>query len=140
MYMKEELRLALIIEELGRDPWTVLGKVADPWTVLGKVADPWTVLGKVADPWTVLERLWILGQSSLQSIFLVLKYINEPRVGESANFLAALAPAPDFFFKKLRLLIFSQAAPAPAHGIFFEPLWLRLQGAKKNQLRLLTIG
>ena len=120
MYMKEELRLALIIEELGRDPWTVLGKVADPWTVL--------------------ERLWILGQSSLQSIFLVLKYINEPRVGESANFLAALAPAPDFFFKKLRLLIFSQAAPAPAHGIFFEPLWLRLQGAKKNQLRLLTIG
>ena len=50
---------------------------------------------------------------------------------EPANFLAA--PAPDFFFKRLWLLIFSQAAPAP--GIFFEPLWLQ-----KKRLRLLTIG
>ena len=33
------------------------------------------------------------------------------RAGEPANFFAA--PAPDFFFKRLRLLIFSQAAPAP---------------------------
>ena len=39
------------------------------------------------------------------------------RAGEPANFLAA--PAPDFFFKRLRLLIFfSQAAPAP--GFFFR--------------------
>ena len=34
------------------------------------------------------------------------------RAWEPANFLAA--PAPDFFFKRLRLLVFSQAAPAPA--------------------------
>ena len=36
------------------------------------------------------------------------------RAGEPANFLAA--PAPHFFFKRLRLrlLVFSQAAPAPA--------------------------
>ena len=38
------------------------------------------------------------------------------RVGEPADFLAA--PAPDFFFKRLPLLIFSQSAPAP--GIFFS--------------------
>ena len=36
------------------------------------------------------------------------------RAGEPANFF----PAPDFFFKRLRLLIFSQAAPAPAPGFF----------------------
>ena len=30
------------------------------------------------------------------------------RAGEPANFLAAPASAPDFFFKRLRLLIFSQ--------------------------------
>ena len=37
------------------------------------------------------------------------------RAGEPANFLAA--PAPDFFFKRLRLLIFL-ATPAP--GFFFH--------------------
>ena len=37
---------------------------------------------------------------------------------EPANFLAA--PAPDFFFKRLRLLLFFQAAPAPAPGIFLS--------------------
>ena len=40
----------------------------------------------------------------------------EFRAGEPANFLSA--PAPHFFFKRLRLLVFSQAAPAP--GIFFR--------------------
>ena len=37
------------------------------------------------------------------------------------------------FFKWLRLLFFSQAAPAPAPGFFFKRL--RLQGAKNTQLR-----
>ena len=46
------------------------------------------------------------------------------------------APAPDFFFKRLRLLIFSQATPAP--GIFFERLRLRFQGAKKSGSWLLV--
>ena len=40
----------------------------------------------------------------------------EFRAGEPAYFLAATAP--DFFLKRLRVLIFSQAAPAP--GIFFS--------------------
>ena len=68
------------------------------------------------------------------------------RAGEPANFLGlrlltffqaapalapASAPAPDFF---------SQATPAPAPGFFFKRL--RLQGAKitRLRLRLLTIG
>ena len=38
------------------------------------------------------------------------------RVGELANFSVALAP--DFFFKRLQLLIISQVAPAPV--IFFR--------------------
>ena len=52
------------------------------------------------------------------------------RAGEPANSLAA--PAPDFFFKRLRFLTFFQAAPAP--DFFPTRLWLRLrlQGAKKN--------
>ena len=36
------------------------------------------------------------------------------RAGEPANFLLAPAPAPDFFSKRLRLLVFFQVAPAPA--------------------------
>ena len=47
-----------------------------------------------------------------------------PRAGEPANVLAA--PAPHFFF---------HGAPAPD----FFPKRLRLQGAKKNRLRLLNI-
>ena len=47
--------------------------------------------------------------------------------GESASYLAA--PANDFFFKRLCLMIFSQAAPAPAPGIL-------LRGHKKPALAL----
>ena len=50
----------------------------------------------------------------------------EFRAGEPENFLAA--PAPNFFFKRLRLLIFPQAAPAP--GIFFERLDSGSKGLK----------
>ena len=52
------------------------------------------------------------------------------RAGEQANFLAA--PAPDFFFKRLllRLLIFSEAAPAP--GIFFEQATAPAPRGQKN--------
>ena len=56
-----------------------------------------------------------------KNIILFLKI----RAGEPANFLAS--PAPDFFPKWLRLLVF-----------FFERL--RLQDAKKKRLRPLTIG
>ena len=42
------------------------------------------------------------------------------------------APAPDFFFKRLWLLIFSQAAPAP--GIFF--LAAPAPRGHRNRLRL----
>ena len=48
--------------------------------------------------------------------------IIKTRAGEPANFFAALAP--DFFPKRLRLLVF-----------FFERL--RLQGAKNTRLRLI---
>ena len=59
-----------------------------------------------------------------------------PRAGEPANFLAAPAPAPDFFFKRLQLLIFF---PSGSGSCFFFKL-LRLQGDKNTRLRLLTIG
>ena len=55
------------------------------------------------------------------------------RAREPANFLAA--PAPDFFFKQLRLLIFF---PSGSGSCFFF-WWLQLPGAKKR-LWLLTIG
>ena len=51
------------------------------------------------------------------------------RAGEPVNFLAA--PAPDFFFKRLRLLIFS---PSGFSSWFFFKR-LRLQGAKNTWLR-----
>ena len=53
------------------------------------------------------------------------------RAGEPANFLAALAP--DFFFKRLRLLIFFPSGSGS--WFFFERL--RLQGSKNSRLRLL---
>ena len=56
------------------------------------------------------------------------------RAEEPANFLMAMAPAPYFFSKRLRFLIFSQAP-----GFFFFER-LRLQGAKNMRLRLSTIG
>ena len=49
--------------------------------------------------------------------------------GSGSRLFFQAAPAPDFFF---------QAAPAPV--FFFKRLRLRLQGAKNNRLRLLTIG
>ena len=61
------------------------------------------------------------------------------RAWEPANFL--MAPAPDFFFKRLRLLIFFPKRLQLQLQVFFpERLRLRLQGAKQNQLRLLIIG
>ena len=73
-----------------------------------------------------------------KTILLLLIYFSmvKFRAGEPANILAA--PALDFFFKRLRLLIFSQAAPASAPGFFFKRLRLQFQGAKNT--RLLTIG
>ena len=45
----------------------------------------------------------------------IFNMIPKVRAGESANFLAAPAPTPDFFPKRLRLLVFFfRAAPAPA--------------------------
>ena len=55
----------------------------------------------------------------LKAIVLIESTSFQPKVsraGEPANFLAA--SAPDFFFKRLRLLIFSQTAPAT--GFFYR--------------------
>ena len=63
-------------------------------------------------------------KNRIYRIYFVYTY-NNTRAGEPATFLAA--PAPDFFIKRLRLLVF-----------LFERLWLRLrlwhrlQGAKKT--------
>ena len=54
----------------------------------------------------------------------------ETKAGEPANFLAA--PAPDFFLKQLRLLIFFPSGSGSWY--FFGAA--RLQGAKNTQLRL----
>ena len=43
------------------------------------------------------------------------------------------------FFKRLRLLVFFQAAPAPVPNFFFKRPRLRLQGLKTMRLRLFTI-
>ena len=98
-------------------------------------------------------------ENNLQNICLKIYYLSffhtstfkirdiSTRAGEPANFLAAPAPAPDFFLKRrwlrlqLWLLIFFQAATALAPGIFlFEWPRLRLQGAKNTRLRLLLLG
>ena len=42
----------------------------------------------------------------------------ESRAEESGNFLAAPAPAPEFFFQAAPAPAFSQGAPTP--GIFFQ--------------------
>ena len=59
-----------------------------------------------------------------------------PRAGESANVLAAPAPAPDFFVqvvpdpdffpKRLRLLFFFQTVPAPRSLAPAPDYWLSL--------------
>ena len=54
----------------------------------------------------------------MQTNIFLIKLI---RAGEPANFLAAPAPAPHFFFQAaLAPGFFSKAAPAPAPGIFFR--------------------
>ena len=53
------------------------------------------------------------------------------RAGEPANFFPA--PAPHFFFKRLRLLIFFPSGSGSGSRFFFKRL--RLQGAKNTQLR-----
>ena len=79
---------------------------------------------------------WILSIFNV-CIFTIKYKTVTSRTGKPANFLAAVAP--DFFFKRLRLLIF-----------FSQWLWLRLlvfffraapaPSGQKNRLRLLTIG
>ena len=60
------------------------------------------------------------------------------RAGELVNFFAA--PAPDFFFKRsrLRILFFSQAAPAP--GIFFRAASAPAPRGQKTDSGFLLLG
>ena len=55
------------------------------------------------------------------------------RAGEPANFFPA--PAPDFFFKRLRLLIFFPSGSGSGPWFVFQAARLRLQGAKNTLLR-----
>ena len=56
-------------------------------------------------------------------MWLALKLRGEVRAGEPDIFL--VAPAPDFFFKRLMLLLFSPSGSGCGSIFFFE--WLRLQ-------------
>ena len=58
-------------------------------------------------------------------MWLALKLRGEVRVGEPDIFLVAPAPAPDFFFKRLMLLLFSPSGSGSDSIFFFE--CLRLQ-------------
>ena len=60
-------------------------------------------------------------------------FLSSRRAEELANFLAA--PAPEFFFKRLRLwlLFFFSSGSGSGSCFFFK--WLRLQGVKSTRLR-----
>ena len=84
----------------------------------------------------ISSHLRQLGRNFIR--FCVTLCTDMTRAGELANFLAA--PAPDFFFKRLRLrlLIFFPSRSGSSSWYFsFERLRLWLQGAKNTRLRLL---
>ena len=62
----------------------------------------------------------------------------ETMAWDPANFLAT--SAPDFFQATPAPGFFPNGSASSSWIFFFERLRLRLQGAKKNQLHLLTIG